>query len=622
MRCLVTYVTVKCHFRASAWTFGLAFAKHISVSSPAPKSFARARWPHWPTAGVLVAGCAVTVVLCVWLRGKALAADRARLHEEATMQMEAIDTRIELFVEMLQRFQDQIARTPELDVEHWDGLVRELNLRGNYPGLAAVGFWLYQPSNEPFRWREAWQAIGLPPPHHNDLSREGRFVRSFHSIVNDKPDPSFQTSSTSEAFAPDESLWSKMVWTVGVGPGALPGQEVFDGRSQKPELGFRILLPVFYPERQPRALIRERRAATPGDWPAAESLIVQNDGGNFRGNLYGEFALKQFVASTLGDRPRAVEFVIYDTESNWRENPKILRRQIYGTLPAPGERPYLEERLEMKHYSRRLLFDFYTTPAFDPHSLRRWPLMAGLAGGCVTLLVAGLVFSQTQARLREAADADRLRAANEQLAAALRDRERISRELHDGALQSIYAVGLGLAHCRNIFAAQPERVPALISETMNSINSLVTELRGFLLTLEADVLQGGSLEPMLRAMARRVEVTTATRVTMQVDSTVAAALPAAQSLHLINLVREAVSNSIRHGGSTEVRVNLSAVAGGWCLEIRDDGCGFDPGKMEGVPGHGLRNLRSRATELGASFVLESRPGSGTLVRVECGKAKS
>jgi signal transduction histidine kinase len=592
------------------------------MSCPAPKPFARVRWPHWPTACVLVAGCAVTVVLCVWLRGKALAADRARLHEEAVTQMEAIDTRLELFVEMLQRFQDQIARTPELDVEHWDGLVRELNLRGNYPGLAAVGFWLYQPSKETFRWREAWQAIGLPLPHHNDVRREGRFIRSFHSIVNDNPDPSFQTSSTSEAFAPDQILWEKINWTVGVGPGALPGQEVFDGRSQKQDRGFRILLPVFYPERHPRALIRERRAATPGDWPAAESLFVQNDGGNYRGNLYGEFALKQFVASTLGTRPRAVEFVIYDTESNWRENPKILRTQIYGTPPAPGEQPYLEERLEMKHYSRRLLFDFYTTPAFAPHSLRHWPMISGLAGGCVTLLVAGLVFSQTRARLRETADADRLRAANEQLTAALRDRERISRELHDGALQSIYAVGLGLAHCRNILATQPERVPVLISETMDSINSLVTDLRQFLLTLEADVLAGGSLEPMLKAMARRVEVTTATTVAVQVDSGVAGALSATQSLHLMNLIREAVSNSIRHGGPTEAQVHLSAAAGGWRLEIRDDGCGFDPDKREAAPGHGLRNMRARAMELGATFVLESKPGTGTLVRVECGKANS
>lgn len=592
------------------------------MSDPIPKPSARVRWPHWPTAGVLVAGCAATVVLCVWLRGKALAADRARLHEEAVMQMEAMDTRLELFVEMLQRFQDQITRTPVLDIAHWDGLVNDLNLRGDYPGLAAVGFWLYQPPEEPFRGREAWSAIGLPPPHHNGVSREGRFIRSFHSAVNTNALPSYGTITSSEAFAPDENLWTTVAWNVGVGPGALPGQEVFDGQSQKPDRGFRILLPVFYPEHHPRALIRERRAATPGVSPTASDLVAQNDGGNYRGVLYGEFALKQFVASTLGTRPRAVEFVIYDTEATWRENPGILLTPIYGTPPAPGERPYLEERLEMKHYRRRLVFDFRTTPAFAPHSLRRLPLLAGLIGGCLTLLAAGLVFSQTRARLRAMADAARLRATNEQLATALRDRERISRELHDGALQSVYAVGLGLAHCRNIFATQPERVPALISEMMDSINGLVAELRQFLLTLEADAVQGGSLETMLRTMARRVEVTTATRVMVQVDSTVAAALPDAQALHLMNLLREAVSNAVRHGRPTEVRVSLSATAGGWRLEIRDNGCGFDPDKTDGASGHGLRNLRARATELGARFVLESRPGAGTLVRVECGQPKS
>ena len=49
-----------------------------------------------------------------------------------------------------------------------------------------------------------------------------------------------------------------------------------------------------------------------------------------------------------------------------------------GDPPAPGERPYLEERLEMKHYSRRLVFDSHTTPAFAPHSLRLWPPMAAV----------------------------------------------------------------------------------------------------------------------------------------------------------------------------------------------------------------------------------------------------
>jgi signal transduction histidine kinase len=620
---LVTYVTVKCHFPGSRWTSRAGLAKHVPVSNPTLKPFARARWPHWPAACVLLAGCAATVVLCVWLRGKALAADRARLHEEAVMQMEAIDTRIELFVEMLQRFQDQITRTPGLDAEHWDGLVLELNLRGNYHGLAAAGFWLYQPPEAPLQWRETWPALGLRPPHHSGWPSKGQFIRSFHSTVYDNPAQPFQTISTTESFAPDENLWEKIAWNVGVGPGALPGQEVFDGRSNKPDRGFRILLAVFYPERHPRALIQERlTGAIIGSQVHGSDLITQNDWGNFRGILYGEFALKQFVASTLGTRPRGVEFVVYDVQADWHENPEAVFMPIYGEPNTPGEKHYLEERLEMKHYGRRLVFDFHTTPAFFPHSLRRLPLMAALIGGCLTLLAAGLVFGQTQARLREAADADRLRAANERLEAALRDRERISRELHDGALQSIYAVGLALAHCRNMSATQPERVPALISGTMESINVLVTELRQFLLTLEAEVLEGGSLEPMLNALARRVEATTPTRVAMQIDSAVAAALPAAQSPHLINLVREAVSNSIRHGEPTEVRVNLSAADGGWRLEIRDDGSGFDPALVEGTAGHGLRNMQARAAELGASFVLESKPGSGTLVRVECGVAQS
>jgi signal transduction histidine kinase len=102
---------------------------------------------------------------------------------------------------------------------------------------------------------------------------------------------------------------------------------------------------------------------------------------------------------------------------------------------------------------------------------------------------------------------------------------------------------------------------------------------------------------------------------VQVSPKAVAPLTQQQRLHLLNLAREAVSNSIRHGRAREVHVGLRRHRGGIRLEIRDNGSGFDPGRVK-TSGFGLNNMTARAVKMGGRFRVQSREGAGTRVVID------
>ena len=86
-------------------------------------------------------------------------------------------------------------------------------------------------------------------------------------------------------------------------------------------------------------------------------------------------------------------------------------------------------------------------------------------------------------------------------------------------------------------------------------------------------------------------------------------------MHLLQIAREALSNSLRHARARHTFVSLQTQNGGVRLEVRDDGVGFEP-QATGDHGHGLRNMTARARELGARSEVLSVPGQGTRVIIE------
>ena len=291
-------------------------------------------------------------------------------------------------------------------------------------------------------------------------------------------------------------------------------------------------------------------------------------------------------------------------------------------LPGTAERPeaLLRRRLDIPLYHRRLLVELWTTDAFEAQSMRRWARIAGGAGGAITLLAAALLFVQARARTRQQRVLDALSAANSELLLTYREREEMSRDLHDGSIQNLYALGLHLQRVQQLFNTAPARVGDELKNSLEMLNLSIAELRQFILSAGVDKLDQHTVAAALEGLVQRLRATTPVELELHAHPGCAALQPRA-GVELLNIVREAVSNALRHGGPRRITIRLEPAAHAqtarawWRLEVADDGAGFIPSSTNGN-GHGLKNLAARSAELGGQSRIDSTPGGGTRVSVE------
>jgi PAS domain S-box-containing protein len=192
------------------------------------------------------------------------------------------------------------------------------------------------------------------------------------------------------------------------------------------------------------------------------------------------------------------------------------------------------------------------------------------------------------------------------------ERARISRELHDGAGQSLAALLVGLRHVEDAPSLAEARLAAsrqreLVAQTIDDLNRLARGLRPTILDdlgLKAALVRYGEDQAWLFGF----------QVTVNVTGISMRRLPRDVETALFRMVQEAVSNAARHAEARHVWIHLSQEQDEAHLLVRDDGCGFD----ELVPpagGLGLHGIRERAALLGGRSEIRSRPGEGTEVEV-------
>jgi signal transduction histidine kinase len=208
------------------------------------------------------------------------------------------------------------------------------------------------------------------------------------------------------------------------------------------------------------------------------------------------------------------------------------------------------------------------------------------------------------------------------LSAALQERERISQDLHDGILQSLYAVGLGLEGCKPMIRRQPEHISEKFTATLDlaigQLNHVMGEVRNFIAGLESHVIQGGDFPTALRTMVHMMSGASPAKCMIRIDDAAARRLSTEQALHIINIVREGLSNALRHSRATRIAVSLRELVRTIRLTIRDDGIGFNTRSAQGV-GYGLGNMAARAQKVRGSFALQSKPWKGTKILLDLPK---
>jgi signal transduction histidine kinase len=197
--------------------------------------------------------------------------------------------------------------------------------------------------------------------------------------------------------------------------------------------------------------------------------------------------------------------------------------------------------------------------------------------------------------------------------AVVGERERISRDLHDGIIQSIYGVTLALDDVPELIDEAPPEARRRVDAAIDQLHAVIRDIRTFIFGLRPVLLDGGTLLDGLQALADELRRNTVTMI--EVAGSEPAGLPLEVVAELLSIAREALANVARHAAAGHAWVRVDEADGVVELEVGDDGAGFDANRQIGPAHHGLANMRKRATGIGAGLEVVSDPGSGTRIIV-------
>jgi PAS domain S-box-containing protein len=196
--------------------------------------------------------------------------------------------------------------------------------------------------------------------------------------------------------------------------------------------------------------------------------------------------------------------------------------------------------------------------------------------------------------------------------AALEERQKLARELHDSVSQALYGIGLGARTARTLLDRDPAKVAEPLEYVISLAEAGLTEMRALIFELRPDALETDGIVSLLDKQAAAVRARHGIAVHTSFGPEPEVSLSVKEMLYRV--AQESLHNTIKHARATRIDLRLAQDARGVTLEIEDDGSGFDPDGH--FPGHlGLRSMRERAARHAATLDIKSAPGQGTRVRV-------
>jgi len=195
--------------------------------------------------------------------------------------------------------------------------------------------------------------------------------------------------------------------------------------------------------------------------------------------------------------------------------------------------------------------------------------------------------------------------------AALEERQKLARELHDSVSQSLYGISLGAHTARTLLDRDPGQVAKPLEYILALAEAGLAEMRALIFELRPESLETEGLASALikqaAALHARYDVPVETDLCDEPD------LPLKMKQELYRVAQEALHNTIKHARTSKVNVRLRRTSEAIILEIRDNGRGFD--SASSFPGHlGLLSMQERIKNLGRVLSIESTPGQGTTIR--------
>lgn len=196
--------------------------------------------------------------------------------------------------------------------------------------------------------------------------------------------------------------------------------------------------------------------------------------------------------------------------------------------------------------------------------------------------------------------------------AAVEERQKLARELHDSVSQALYGIGLGARTARTLLEREPAKAAEPLDYVLSLADAGLAEMRALIFELRPESLQTEGLVAALGKLVNALGARHQLEVTLEAGDEPNISTEAKESLYRI--AQEAMNNIAKHARANHVDVKLINANGQLLLGISDDGVGFDTSAE--FPGHlGMHSMRERAEKVGGMFTIESVPNAGTRIQV-------
>ena len=197
--------------------------------------------------------------------------------------------------------------------------------------------------------------------------------------------------------------------------------------------------------------------------------------------------------------------------------------------------------------------------------------------------------------------------------AVLEERNRIGMDMHDGVIQSVFGVGLGLENVRHLIDENPAQAKEGVRLAIDGLNQAIRDLRTYILDLRPRQLGEENLLVGLRRLLTEYRVNTLSEAMLTGKESDLADLESSQALVLFHIAQEALANTAKHAKAKRVSISLWTTPERVLMEIEDNGKGFSIDKMSMTLGHGLSNMHTRTRNAGGEVEITSAPEEGTTI---------
>lgn len=199
--------------------------------------------------------------------------------------------------------------------------------------------------------------------------------------------------------------------------------------------------------------------------------------------------------------------------------------------------------------------------------------------------------------------------------AILEERERIGMDLHDGIIQSIYAVGLTLDSIRVMIRENPDDALRHLESAIDGLNANIRDIRSYILDLQPMQMRGKDLKPELVRLSREFKANSLIGIDLHIEELALQSLGVPEANAILHITQEALANVAKHADASRVWLSVREIDKHIYLQVIDNGRGFELDENPQHIGHGLLNMEERARQINAEFEVISGIEEGTTITV-------